>query len=111
MLKPSERIDELYREQMKIIQSSETFSFSVDALLLGDFVKLRKRDRNIMDLCSGNGIIPLLLSYRTDKKIDAVEIQERLCDMAERSVEMNGKTGQISVYNFCLLYTSPSPRD
>lgn len=99
MLKPSERIDELYREQMKIIQSSETFSFSVDALLLGDFVKLRKRDRNIMDLCSGNGIIPLLLSYRTDKKIDAVEIQERLCDMAERSIDMNGKTGQISVYN------------
>lgn len=99
MLNPSERIDELYREQMKIIQSSETFSFSVDALLLGDFVKIKKRDRNVMDLCSGNGIIPLLLSHRTDIKIDAVEIQERLCDMARRSFELNKKDDQISVYN------------
>src|SRR5688572_5713192 len=99
MLKTGERIDELFRENMRIIQSSETFSFSVDALLLADFVKLKKRDKNIMDLCSGNGIIPLLLSYKTECSIDAVEIQDLLVDMAERSIEMNGKDAQITMYN------------
>lgn len=99
MLKPHERIDELYREKMRIIQSSETFSFSIDALLLGNFVKINKRDNRIMDLCSGNGIIPLLLSYRTMQPIDAVEIQDVLVDMAERSIQMNEKMNQITMYN------------
>lgn len=99
MLKPHERIDELYRENMRIIQSSETFSFSVDALLLGNFVKVNKRDNKIMDLCSGNGIIPLLLSHRVNQLIDAVEIQGVLVDMAERSIQMNEKTNQITMYN------------
>lgn len=99
MLKTGERIDELFRENMRIIQSSETFSFSVDALLLADFVKLKKRDKNIMDLCSGNGIIPLLLTHKTECSIDAVEIQDLLVDMAERSIEMNGKDAQITMYN------------
>lgn len=99
MLKPYERIDELFRENMRIIQSSETFSFSVDALLLANFVKINKRDGRIMDLCSGNGIIPLLLSSRAAKPIDAVEIQSLLADMAERSIEMNGKSDQITMYN------------
>lgn len=99
MLKPYERIDELFRENMRIIQSSETFSFSVDALLLANFVKINKRDNRIMDLCSGNGIIPLILSSRAAKPIDAVEIQSLLADMAERSIEMNGKSDQITMYN------------
>ena len=99
MLKPQERIDELFRENMKIIQSSETFSFSVDALLLGNFVKVNKRDNRIMDLCSGNGIIPLLLSHRVNQPIDAVEIQPLLTDMAERSIAMNDKESQIKMYN------------
>lgn len=99
MLKPHERIDDLFRENMRIIQSSETFSFSVDALLLGNFVKINKRDKRIMDLCSGNGIIPLLLSHRAAQPIDAVEIQELLVDMAERSVQMNDKSDQITMYN------------
>ena len=99
MLKPHERIDELYREKMRIIQSSETFSFSVDALLLGNFVKVNKRDNRIMDLCSGNGIIPLLLSHRASQPIDAVELQDVLVDMAERSIQMNEKSDQITMYN------------
>lgn len=99
MLKPHERIDELYRENMRIIQSSETFSFSVDALLLGNFVKVNKRDNRIMDLCSGNGIIPLLLSHRARQPIDAVELQDVLVDMAQRSIQINKKSEQITMYN------------
>src|SRR5699024_4946243 len=99
MLKPYERIDELFRENMRIIQSSETFSFSVDALLLAIFVNINKLDHSIFGLCSGNGLIRLLLYSRAAKPIDAVEIQSLLSDMAERSIEMNGKSDQITMYN------------
>ncbi|WP_462421819.1 tRNA1(Val) (adenine(37)-N6)-methyltransferase [Salinicoccus sp. Marseille-QA3877] len=99
MLKNGERLDELFRESMKIIQSRAVFSFSVDALLLADFTKITKRDRTVMDLCSGNGIIPLILSRRTELPIDAVEIQEVLVDMAERSFELNEKSAQLSMHN------------
>ena len=98
MLNDGERLDELYRESMKIIQSRKVFSFSVDALLLADFTRLLKRDSHIIDLCSGNGIIPLLLSHRTALNIDAVELQERLVDMAKRSISLNGKGEQISIH-------------
>lgn len=99
MLKEDERLDELYREGMKIIQSSSVFSFSVDALLLANFTKISKRDKRIMDLCSGNGIIPMLLSHRTKIPIDAVEVQEQLVSMAKRSYDMNDKSEQLNIYN------------
>lgn len=99
VLKEDERLDELFREKMKIIQSRSVFSFSVDALLLANFTRLTKRTKRVMDLCSGNGIIPLLLSHRTHSPIDGVEIQDRVVDMAERNIVMNGKENQISIYN------------
>lgn len=99
LLKDGERLDELFRESMKIIQSRSVFSFSVDALLLADFTKITKRDGKIIDLCSGNGIIPLLLSHRTSLPIDAVEIQEVLVGMAERSFDLNEKSSQLSMHN------------
>jgi tRNA1(Val) A37 N6-methylase TrmN6 len=99
LLKEDERLDELYREGMKIIQSSAVFSFSVDALLLANFTKISKRDKKIMDLCSGNGIIPMLLSHRTKLPIEAVEVQEQLVSMAKRSFDMNDKSEQLSIYN------------
>ena len=99
LLKEDERLDELYRENMKIIQSRSVFSFSVDALLLANFTKISRQDRKIMDLCSGNGVVPMLLSHRTTLPVDAVEIQEQLVDMAKRSFELNDKSGQLTMYN------------
>ncbi|WP_238188524.1 tRNA1(Val) (adenine(37)-N6)-methyltransferase [Paenibacillus sp. L3-i20] len=80
----------------KIIQSREVFSFSLDAVLLSRFANIPKYGR-IADLCTGNGVIPILLSARTKAQIDAIEIQPRLADMAKRSVLMNGLEGQIQV--------------
>lgn len=97
MLKENERLDELYRENMQIIQSEETFSFSIDALLLANFVHVTKRVKTIADFCTGNGIIPLLLSYKTKKPITGIEVQERLVDMAKRSIELNDKSTQIEI--------------
>nr|WP_208420624.1 tRNA1(Val) (adenine(37)-N6)-methyltransferase [Paenibacillus lupini] len=81
---------------LRIIQSREVFSFSLDAVLLTKFATIPKRGR-IIDLCTGNGVIPMLLTTRTSAKIDAVEIQPRLADMARRSVEMNSLSEQISI--------------
>lgn len=97
MLKENERLDDLYRENMQIIQSKDTFSFSIDALLLSNFVHVTKRVKKIADFCSGNGIIPLLLSYKTKKPITGFEVQEKLVDMAKRSVALNDKIEQIEI--------------
>ncbi|MEI7027694.1 tRNA1(Val) (adenine(37)-N6)-methyltransferase [Paenibacillus sp. y28] len=95
-LSPEERLDDLLTHELKIVQSSEVFSFSLDAVLLARFCQVPARGK-IMDLCSGNGVIPLLLSTRSKAQIESVEIQERLWDMAKRSVDYNGLQSQINV--------------
>lgn len=98
MLKENERIDQLMQYDLEIIQSPDVFSFSLDAVLLGDFAHIRKRDDlKIFDLCSGNGAVALMLSQKTKSPICAVEIQEELVDMAQRSIELNGLEDQIQV--------------
>lgn len=97
-LYPSERIDSLLTHDLKIIQSHEVFCFSMDAVLLARFASMPKQGR-VMDLCTGNGAIPLLLSTRSKQAaISAVEIQPRLYDMASRSVLLNQLQEQISIY-------------
>jgi tRNA1(Val) A37 N6-methylase TrmN6 len=88
-LKGDERLDYLLAEDLRIIQSPSVFSFSLDAVLLARFVYVPIQKGNLIDLCSGNGVIPLFLSARTKGNITGVEIQERLFDMAVRSIEYN----------------------
>ncbi|MEW9672661.1 tRNA1(Val) (adenine(37)-N6)-methyltransferase [Ammoniphilus sp. 3BR4] len=97
-LRPSERVDDLLTHERKIIQSHEVFSFSMDAVLLAQFASLPIQKGNIMDLCTGNGVIPLLLSTRTKAKIEGIEIQERLYDMAARNVKLNHLEEQIQIH-------------
>ncbi|HHU6751600.1 TPA: tRNA1(Val) (adenine(37)-N6)-methyltransferase [Staphylococcus pseudintermedius] len=96
MLQPGERLDYLIREDLRIIQNDAVFSFSTDALLLGHFTEVRKRDR-ILDMCAGNGVIPLLLSDKGNNVITGVEIQPQLVDMAERSVQYNHLEDRITM--------------
>ncbi|MDT2048759.1 SAM-dependent methyltransferase [Priestia aryabhattai] len=93
-----ERLDYLLAdESMRIIQSHSVFSFSLDAVLLSNFAYVPIKKGNIIDLCTGNGVIPLFLSKRTNAKITGVEIQERLSSMATRSVDYNNLSNQINV--------------
>ncbi|WP_025950899.1 tRNA1(Val) (adenine(37)-N6)-methyltransferase [Geobacillus thermocatenulatus] len=92
-----ERLDYLFNEELRIIQSPSVFSFSLDAVLLAHFAYMPIQKGQIVDLCTGNGVIPLLLSRRTKGTIIGIEIQERLCDMARRSVQYNGLEGQIEI--------------
>ncbi|MDN6641411.1 MAG: tRNA1(Val) (adenine(37)-N6)-methyltransferase [Tetragenococcus sp.] len=95
-LKNGERIDQLYAEDVKIIQSSKVFSFSLDAVLLANFPKVPKKGI-IVDLCAGNGAVGLFVAKKTRGKIYEIEIQERLADMAQRSVQLNHLENQIDV--------------
>ncbi|ENY5773310.1 methyltransferase, partial [Listeria monocytogenes] len=97
-----ERLDYLLAENLRIIQSPSVFSFSIDAVLLAKFSYLPVRKGKIIDLCSGNGIIPLLLSTRTEAQIVGVEIQERLADMAKRSISYNQLEEQIEMIEYDL---------
>ncbi|RBW67624.1 tRNA1(Val) (adenine(37)-N6)-methyltransferase [Bacillus taeanensis] len=84
-----ERIDFIGKEELQIIQSHRVFSFSLDAILLANFVHVPIQKGNLLDLCTGNGVIPLLLSQRSKANITGIEIQERLYEMARRSTAMN----------------------
>lgn len=93
-----ERLDYLLNDQeMRIIQSPTAFAFSLDAVLLANFAFIPIKRGNILDLCTGNGVIPLLLSKKSNAHIVGVEIQERIYGMAKRSVELNGLENQIEL--------------
>lgn len=92
-----ERIDDLQLKGLRIIQDSELFCFGTDAVLLADFAKPKKHAR-VADLGTGTGILPLLLYGREDSiAVQALELQESLCALARRSVDLNGLGGKIEV--------------
>lgn len=97
MLLDDERLDYLLAEELRIIQSPSVFSFSLDAVLLARFAYVPQKRGAIVDLCTGNGAIPLFLSARTEMPIIGVELQERLANMAKRSIDYNGLSHRIDI--------------
>lgn len=96
-LNPGDRIDELGRKNYKIIQNPKFFNFGTDAVLLSHFAKVKNNSFGV-DLCSGGGIIPLLMHARNDSlKFSAIEIQTELCQLAKRSVELNNLSEKIEI--------------
>ena len=95
-----ERLDDvLGYKDLKIYQNSTYFSFSLDSIILANYVNIRLRDKNIVDFCTGNGVIPLILTRRTKNNIVGVEIQEKLAELATKSVEYNKLTDRITIVN------------
>ncbi|PAI77029.1 hypothetical protein APW76_03000 [Staphylococcus aureus] len=101
MLKENERFDQLIKEDFSIIQNDDVFSFSTDALLLGHFTKPRTKDI-VLDLCSGNGVIPLLLFAKHPRHIEGVEIQKTLVDMARRTFQFNDVDEYLTMHHMDL---------
>ena len=97
MMYLNERIDDLQRGGLRVIQRADAFRFGTDAVLLADFAAPRRHDR-VCDLGTGTGIIPLLLYARENTiSADAVEIQPDMADMAARSMALNGLNEKIRV--------------
>ncbi len=82
-----------------IYQNPEMFSFSIDSMLLADFVDIKKDTKKIIDLGTGNGVIPMYLTLSTNAKIIGVDIQEDVLNLAKLSVEENGLSNQITLLN------------
>ena len=97
MINNGEKIHELLGyENIKIIQKDDVFSFSLDSMLLANFIDANKAQK-IIDLGTGNAPIPLFLTLKTDAKIYGIEIQEEPFDLAQRSVELNHLENQITI--------------
>ena len=97
LLKPGERLDDLQRNGLHIIQHPRAFRFGMDAVLLADFTRLRPRER-VADMGTGTGILLLLLSTRTKaSRLVGLEVQHAVAERARRSVAWNGLTERIEI--------------
>ena len=103
-LKENERIDDLEYKGLKIIQDEEGFCFGIDSVLLTDFSKEMKNKSKVIDLGTGTGIIPILLSAKTNEtKFVGIEIQKDVAEMAKRSVALNNLQDRIEILNDNIL--------
>lgn len=90
LARDDETLDNLLGGRLKILQKAKGYRFSLDALLLAHFVRLRRGDK-ILELGTGSAVISLLLAHRWENvSLTGIDIQESLLDMAARSVALNG---------------------
>jgi len=82
---------------MKIYQLENGFKFSIDSILLAELVQIHKNDNSILDLCTGNAVVPLILSMKTNISIVGVELQSEIYQLAIQSVHLNHKESQIQI--------------
>lgn len=84
---------------LKIVQDTEFFSFSLDSVLLPNFVTINKACKKILDIGTGNAPIPLILTTRTDASITAIELQKEIYDMANETLRINNLSSRINLIN------------
>lgn len=86
-------------KKLKIVQNADYFNFSLDSVLLPNFIHLKKTTNKIIDFCTGNAPIPLILSTMTDAEIIGVEIQKEIYDLAVESININNLNDKIKIIN------------
>lgn len=82
-----------------IYQDTEFFKFSIDSILLAEFVDRKDLKGNILDICTGNGAVSLILAEYTKNNIIGFEIQKKIAYLAQLSVDENNLTKQIKIIN------------
>ena len=103
LVHPGEKVDDLQRSGLRIIQDPARFCFGMDAVLLTGFIQEGIGGRSMaredmLDLGTGTGIIPLLMSAKSDlRTLTGLEIQPDSADMAKRSVELNGISDRVRI--------------
>lgn len=96
-LRADERIDDLERDGLVLIQNGKRFRYGVDAVLLSWFARA-KEGETVLDLCTGTGVIPILMTAKTPAgHLTGLEIQKEVADMAARSVRINGLEDRVSI--------------
>ncbi len=92
-------INDLFDYGLKIYQDNNKFKFSLDSILLAEFVNIKPSINTIVDFCTGNAPVPLILSTKTDALIYGFEVQENIYKLAKCSVLENYLDEQIKVLN------------
>jgi len=86
---PDETLDTFFDGRLQILQKKKGYRFSIDAVLLGQFSRIRKNEK-VIDLGTGCGILSLLLSQNTKAhSFVGVEIQKELAELANKNVRLN----------------------
>ena len=62
----SKRIDDLGINDLKIVQDTDYFCFGMDSVLLANFVNSKSKKNVVLDLCSGSGVIPVIISAKKE---------------------------------------------
>lgn len=92
-------LNDLYDYGLKIYQDSTKFKFSLDSLLLSEFITIKNDDKTLLDLCSGNAPLPLILASRHDIQITGVELQNEIYELAQKSIKENQLENKIKMLN------------
>lgn len=91
--------EDIVSKNYKILQKMDHYSMSTDSFLLPYFANVPKSSKKkIIELCSGNGGISIILREKSQAQIEMLEIQEDLVELSRRSIELNKLTG-INVKN------------
>ncbi len=96
-------LNDLFDYNLKIYQDTSKFKFSLDSLLLSEYVEIKKSDKLLLDLCSGNAPLPLILASKNDIHITGVEIQPEVFNLALKSIQYNQLTSKINLLNINAL--------
>ena len=93
-------LNDLYDyDGLKIYQYDDKFKFSLDSILLAEFVELKPNTRTIVDFCTGNAPVPLILSTKSESRIYGFELQENIYNLAVMSVKENKLESRIKIIN------------
>lgn len=82
---------------LKIYQDDRYFKFSLDSVLLAEYVRTSTRTKSIIELCSGNCAVSMILSLKCNAHIIAVEVQDQVYELAKDSIEYNGLSDKIEL--------------
>ena len=89
--------DLLGYKNFKIVQNDEWFVFSLDSVLLPNFVRLNKKDKAILDIGTGTGLISLMMAQRCNARIRAVDIDADAVEQARGNVAASPWQDRIEV--------------
>lgn len=84
---------------LKIYQDDRYFKFSLDSVLLAEFVDVSRKPKSIIELCSGNCAVSMILSTKVDASITAVELQKEIYNLGKKSIEYNKLSDKINIVN------------
>ena len=99
-------LNDLYDYGLKIYQDPDSFKFSLDSLLLAEYVDITKNDKTLIDFCTGNAPLPLIIASKTNLTITGIELQKDIYDCALKSIKYNKLENRINILNMNVLDTN-----